>query len=69
MRIEIPLSLSPIREQVKNKQPKTGETTLQSRLETTYKKAKKSKVWENPQKQEKLESLLVELSALMTESE
>jgi ParB family chromosome partitioning protein len=36
-------------------------------LEATYKQAKKSKVWENPQKQKKLESLLGELEALMAD--
>jgi ParB family chromosome partitioning protein len=65
--IEIPLSLSQIREQVKAKKPATELTTLQSRLEATYKKAKKSSVWDNPQKREKLESLLAELEALVGE--
>jgi ParB family chromosome partitioning protein len=63
--IEIPLSVSQIREQVKAKKPATELTTLQSRLEATYKKAKKSKVWDNPQKRGKLESLLAELEALI----
>ncbi|GAA6614283.1 ParB/RepB/Spo0J family partition protein [Scytonema sp. NUACC26] len=66
--IEIPLSLSQIKEIVKKKQPKTETSTLQSRLETTYLKAKKSKIWENQEKQEKLESLLAELEALMNDS-
>ena len=65
--IEIPLSLSQIRGQVKAKKPATELTTLQSRLEATYKKAKKSSVWDNPQKREKLESLLAELEALVSE--
>ncbi|MBD2211248.1 ParB/RepB/Spo0J family partition protein [Calothrix sp. FACHB-156] len=65
--ITLSLSLSEIQKQVKAKQPSTTLPPLQSRLETTYKKAKKSKVWENPQKQKKLESLLKELEALMAD--
>ena len=67
--IELSLSLSEIKEQVKRKQPVTKLMTLQSRLETAYKKVKKSKVWDNPQKYKKLESLLAELEALVAESE
>ncbi|MBW4635477.1 MAG: ParB/RepB/Spo0J family partition protein [Iphinoe sp. HA4291-MV1] len=67
--IELPLSLSQIKEQVKRKQPATELPTLQSRLSATYKKAQKSSVWENPQKREKLESLLAELEALIAESD
>jgi len=67
--IEIPLSLSQIKEQVKAKKPAVELPPLQSRLEATYKKAKKSKVWENPQKREKLESLLAELEALVGNSD
>ncbi|NMG09761.1 chromosome partitioning protein ParB, partial [Brasilonema sp. UFV-L1] len=63
--IELPLSLSQIKEQVKRKQPKTELPTLQSRLSATYKKAQKSKVWENPKKREKLEFLLAEMEALL----
>jgi ParB family chromosome partitioning protein len=63
--IEIPLSLKQIREQVKAKKPAAELTTLQSRLEATYKIALKSKVWDNPQKRGKLESLLAELEALI----
>ncbi|MBD2254694.1 ParB/RepB/Spo0J family partition protein [Nostoc parmelioides] len=67
--IEFSLSLSQIKEEVKKKQPKAETTTLQSRLETAYKQAKKAKVWDNPQKQEKLKSLLAELEALVASSE
>ena len=61
------LSLSEIQQQVKAKQPSATPPPLQNRLEATYKQAKKSKVWENPQKQKKLESLLGELEALMAD--
>lgn len=61
------LSLLEIQQQVKAKQPVAAPPLLQNRLEATYKQAKKSKVWENPQKQKKLEALLGELEALMAD--
>ncbi|UKP01502.1 ParB/RepB/Spo0J family partition protein [Nostoc sp. UHCC 0870] len=67
--ISLDLSLSEIQKQVKAKQPAAALPPLQSHLEATYKKAKKLKVWENSQKQEKLESLLKELEALMADEE
>jgi len=65
--ISLSLPLSEIQRQVKAKQPSVTPAPLQSRLEATYKQAKKSKVWDNPQKQKKLESLLKELEALMAD--
>ncbi|QFS52901.1 ParB/RepB/Spo0J family partition protein [Nostoc sphaeroides] len=65
--ISLSLPLSEIQRQVKAKQPSVTPPALQSRLEATYKQAKKSKVWDNPQKQKKLESLLKELEALMAD--
>ncbi|MDZ8240256.1 MAG: ParB/RepB/Spo0J family partition protein [Nostoc sp. ChiQUE01a] len=66
--ISLSLPLSEIQRQVKAKQSSATPIPLQSRLEATYKKAKKSKLlWDNPQKQEKLESLLGELEALMAD--
>jgi len=65
--ISIPLSLSEIQREVKTKLISTKSPSLQTRLENTYKQVRKSKVWENPQKQDKLESLLNELQALITE--
>jgi len=43
--------------------PLTEGGELQIRMVTTYKKAKKSKLWDNPKKREKLESLLAEMEA------
>lgn len=63
------LSFSQIREKIKAKKFPKERGLLQSRMETTYKKAKKSKVWENPAKCEKLESLLAEMEALLSEEE
>lgn len=65
--ISLALPLSEIQRQVKAKQPSVTPPPLQSRLEATYKQAKKSKVWDNPQKQKKLESLLKQLEALMAD--
>jgi ParB family chromosome partitioning protein len=65
--ISLSLSLSEIQRQVKAKQPAATPPPLQSRFEATYKQAKKSKVWDNPQKQKKLESLLRDLEALMAD--
>ncbi len=67
--IEIPLSLSQIKQrlkqQLKHKQVATQPLTIQTRLEKTYKQIKQFKVWENPHKRQKLEYLLVELEALV----
>lgn len=59
------LSLLEVRKQVLAKKPKSKQPQLQARLEDAYKQAKKFKVWENPDKQKKLESLLAELEALL----
>jgi ParB family chromosome partitioning protein len=63
--IEHALSLNQIREQVKALQPPSQNQELQTLLENTYKRAKKSKVWSDPDKQEKLKSLLFELQDLL----
>jgi ParB family transcriptional regulator, chromosome partitioning protein len=64
--IEVSLSFSEIHKKVLEKKPKSSDNQLQTRLETAYKQAKKSKVWSNPNKQKKLESLLAELEALLS---
>ncbi len=48
-------------------QPPSEGMELQRLLETTYKRVKKFKVWSNPDKQEKLKSLLAELEILIAE--
>lgn len=63
--IEFSLSFSEIHKKVLEKKPKSEQYQLQSRLDTAYKQAKKSKVWENPDKQEKLNLLLAELEVLL----
>jgi ParB family transcriptional regulator, chromosome partitioning protein len=64
--IEFSLSFADIHKKVLEKKPKSEQHQLRSRLEDTYKQARKAKVWENPRKQKKLESLLAQLEALLT---
>jgi ParB family chromosome partitioning protein len=61
------LSLSQIRERIKAVQPPTEPPPLAARIDATYKRVKKSKVWENPSKRQKLESLLAQLEELISE--
>lgn len=63
------LTLSQIRSRLKALQPLPERGELQTRIEATYKQIKKSKVWDNPKKREKLESLWAEMEALMAEEE
>jgi ParB family transcriptional regulator, chromosome partitioning protein len=64
--VEHSLSLNQIREQVKALQPPSESGELQKLLDKTYKRVRKSKVWSNPEKQEKLKFLLAELQALLS---
>ncbi|RAM50988.1 MAG: chromosome partitioning protein ParB [Hapalosiphonaceae cyanobacterium JJU2] len=64
--IEHSLSLNQIREQVRALQPPSESGDLQKLLDKTYKRVKKSKVWSDPNKQEKLKSLLAELQGLLS---
>jgi ParB family chromosome partitioning protein len=63
------LSLSEIRKRLKAFQRPTERGEILTRMEATYKKAKKSKVWENPKKRKKLESLLAGIETLLVESD
>lgn len=63
------LSLSKIREWVKAYQPPSESGELTKRMEDTYKKIKKSKVLDHPDKREKLKSLLAQMETLLLESE
>lgn len=64
--IDMSLSLLEVRKQVLSKKPKSSQPKLQTRLDDAYKQARKSKVWEDTDKQKKLESLLAELEALLS---
>jgi ParB family chromosome partitioning protein len=60
------LSLSQIKERVKAAQPPAEPPPLAARMTTTYQLAKKQKVWDDPKKRKKLESLLNQIEALLS---
>ncbi|MBE9129894.1 MULTISPECIES: ParB/RepB/Spo0J family partition protein [unclassified Coleofasciculus] len=59
------LSLSQIKERIKAHKPSTERGELQSRFDATTKQIKKLKVWDDPSKRSRLESLLAQLEALI----
>ncbi len=63
------LSLSQIKERVKAAQPPAEPPPLATRMATTYQLAKKQKVWDDPKKRKKLESLLNQIEALLSKEE
>jgi ParB family chromosome partitioning protein len=60
------LSLSKIRERVKAVQPTTEPPPLASRIETISKLVKKHKLWDDPKKRKKLETLLAKIEELIS---
>ncbi|MBD0307379.1 MAG: chromosome partitioning protein ParB, partial [Microcoleus sp. T1-bin1] len=71
--IALDLSLTQIKQRIADLKVKsTGEVTapnhsLKSRVDAALQRVKKSKVWDDPRKQKKLEKLLGELEALVGE--
>jgi ParB family chromosome partitioning protein len=63
------LSLTQIKERLKAKQPSTERGELQTRWDATTRQMKKSKLWDDPKKRQKIESLLVQLEALLVQKE
>jgi len=69
------LSLAQIKERVANLKTASAESTsstqhsLKSVLDNAYRLSKRSKVWNNPRKQKRLEKLLTELESLFSETE
>jgi ParB family chromosome partitioning protein len=63
------LSLTQIKERLKAKQPSTEREELQTRWDATTRQMKKSKLWDDPKKRQKIESLLVQLEALLVQKE
>ena len=62
------LSLSQIRELIKELKPAQQESELKTRFDNTYKQAKKAKnLWSNAKKRKQLESLLAKLEKLIEE--
>lgn len=67
--LALELSLGEIRQRVKALLPPKERSQLLARLEATYKKASKSKVWENSEKCQQLDSLLAQIDRLLSEGE
>ncbi len=64
------LSLSQIRELIKDSQPPKQKSELRTRFDVTYKRAKQAKsLWSNAKKKKQLESLLTKLEKLIEEEE
>lgn len=68
------LSLNQIKEQIANiakndnaRFTNTQNESLKSRVDTAYRVVKKSKIWDDPKKQKRLEKLLAELEALTSQ--
>jgi ParB family transcriptional regulator, chromosome partitioning protein len=69
--VEQNLSLSQIREKISepsllNVQSSTSPT-LQERMDSLYRRLKKNKVWEDPKKGKRLEKMILQIEALLTE--
>lgn len=66
--ISMDLSLSQIRERLKNSRPeKETRETLKTRMESAYRRLSQAKLWDNASKQKRLEKLLSEMEALISE--
>ena len=63
------LSLTQIKERLKAKQPSTERGELQTRWDATTRQMKKSPLWDDPKKRQKIESLLAQLEALLVQEE
>lgn len=63
------LSLNEIRERLKNRKSSTEEKELEKQIDSTYKKMKKSKLWDNPKKRKKLELLFAQIEILINEDD
>ncbi len=61
------LSLTQIKERLKAKQPSTERGELQTRWDATTRQMKKSPLWDDPKKRQKIESLLAQLEALLVQ--
>ncbi len=61
------LSLSQIQEQIKVLLPQLESPSPKARIETITRRVTKAKLWENPQKWQRLEALLAEIEALASE--
>lgn len=60
-------SLENVKNHLRSLNPKPEQVPLRQQLETTYRKVKKAKLWEDPHRQERLKALLTELESLLGE--
>ena len=66
--IDQSFSLTQIKERVKAlRPPKKSDAGLQSHVDTTLKRVKKAKLWDDPKRSKKLESLLNQIDKLLEE--
>ena len=64
------LSLTQIKDRVKAlRPPKKSEEGVQTHFDNTFKRAKKAKLWDDPKRSKKLESLLKQIDKLLEEGE
>lgn len=63
------LSLSQIKERITLllHKPENEVAPLKTRLDSTYSRVKRSKIWDDPKKQKRLQKLLAEMEALLVE--
>lgn len=67
--IEQDWSLIKTKEQLKSRRKAPERPAVQQRLDTAYRQAKKSKIWEHPTKRQQLEVLLNDLESLLSTPE
>ena len=60
-------SLKQIKEHLKSLKPESGQVPLKQQLDSTYQRAKKAKIWDDPTRQDRLRKLLAELETLLGE--
>jgi ParB family chromosome partitioning protein len=61
------LSIRQIKERIAALNPKPEKLPIQKQLDSAYSSLKKSKVWNNPDKKQRLESLLQEIESILKE--
>ena len=61
------LSIRQIKERIAALNPKPEKLPIQKQLDSAYSSLKKSKVWNNPDKKQRLESLLQEIESILQE--
>jgi ParB family chromosome partitioning protein len=65
--IQEDLSLSQIKERIKADQKAPELSPLKKQMDATYRRLQKAKFWEDPKKRSRLEALLSEMEAILTQ--